>query len=142
MATPDLTDEETEALVRLLRKTIDEDRYPLSPRIRLSPASRLNPTATVARLMRRRLRVGAPTEPRKSAVAQTKPYAMWPSGCHAPYYESQLGAGGIAKRHWRRCRLSYPIGGAHSAITASVSHDQAGGSRMTKLAATEFAADR
>jgi hypothetical protein len=48
MATPDLTDEETEALVRLLRKTIDEDRYPLSPRIRLSPASRLNPTATVA----------------------------------------------------------------------------------------------
>jgi hypothetical protein len=57
MATPDLTDEETEALVRLLRKTIDEDRYPLSPRIRLSPASRLNPTATAARLMRRRLRV-------------------------------------------------------------------------------------
>jgi hypothetical protein len=57
MATPDLTDEKTEALVRLLRKTIDEDRYPLSPRIRLSPASRLNPTATAARLMRRRLRV-------------------------------------------------------------------------------------
>jgi hypothetical protein len=30
----DLTDEETAALVRLLRDTIDGDRYPLSPRIR------------------------------------------------------------------------------------------------------------
>jgi hypothetical protein len=30
---PDLTDEETAALTRLLRDTIDNDRYPLSPRI-------------------------------------------------------------------------------------------------------------
>jgi hypothetical protein len=30
----DLTDEETTALVRLLRDAIDGDRYPLSPRIR------------------------------------------------------------------------------------------------------------
>jgi hypothetical protein len=30
---PDLTDEETDALARLLRDTIDADRYPLSPRI-------------------------------------------------------------------------------------------------------------
>ena len=29
----DLTDEETDALVRLLSRTIDDDRYPLSPRI-------------------------------------------------------------------------------------------------------------
>jgi hypothetical protein len=29
----DLTDEETTALERLLRETIDGDRYPLSPRI-------------------------------------------------------------------------------------------------------------
>jgi hypothetical protein len=29
----DLTEEETEALTRLLRRTIDDDRYPLSPRI-------------------------------------------------------------------------------------------------------------
>ena len=29
----DLTDEETEALARLLSRTIDDDRYPLSPRI-------------------------------------------------------------------------------------------------------------
>jgi hypothetical protein len=29
----DLTQEETDALARLLRRTIDEDRYPLSPRI-------------------------------------------------------------------------------------------------------------
>jgi hypothetical protein len=29
--TPDLTDEETAALIRLLRDTIDNDRYPLSP---------------------------------------------------------------------------------------------------------------
>src|SRR5690349_7802562 len=29
----DLTREETDALARLLRRTIDDDRYPLSPRI-------------------------------------------------------------------------------------------------------------
>jgi hypothetical protein len=33
--TPDLTEEETAALIRLLRNTIDEDRYPSSPRIQL-----------------------------------------------------------------------------------------------------------
>jgi hypothetical protein len=31
--TLDLTEEETDALARLLRRTIDDDRYPLSPRI-------------------------------------------------------------------------------------------------------------
>ena len=31
----DLSDEETAALARLLRQTIDDDRYPLSPRIML-----------------------------------------------------------------------------------------------------------
>ncbi len=31
--TLDLTDDETAALARLLRRTIDEDRYPLSPRL-------------------------------------------------------------------------------------------------------------
>ena len=31
--TPDLIDEETAALVRLLSDTINNDRYPLSPRI-------------------------------------------------------------------------------------------------------------
>ena len=31
----DLTEEESSALLNLLRKTIDNDRYPLSPRIRL-----------------------------------------------------------------------------------------------------------
>jgi hypothetical protein len=35
----DLTDEETEALARLLRQTIDDDRYPLSPRIRTLKAT-------------------------------------------------------------------------------------------------------
>jgi hypothetical protein len=29
----DLTEEQTDALARLLKTTIDEDRYPLSPRI-------------------------------------------------------------------------------------------------------------
>jgi hypothetical protein len=29
----DLTDEETDALARLLSRTIDDDRYPLSPRV-------------------------------------------------------------------------------------------------------------
>jgi hypothetical protein len=29
----DLTQKETDALARLLRRTIDDDRYPLSPRI-------------------------------------------------------------------------------------------------------------
>jgi len=29
----DLTEEETDALARLLRQTIDDDRYPLSPRV-------------------------------------------------------------------------------------------------------------
>jgi hypothetical protein len=32
---PDLTDVETEALSRLLRDTIDDDRYPLSPRVQM-----------------------------------------------------------------------------------------------------------
>jgi hypothetical protein len=32
--TLDLTDDETAALLRLLRSMIDEDRYPLSPRWR------------------------------------------------------------------------------------------------------------
>jgi hypothetical protein len=36
--TPDLTDEETAALVRLLSETINDDRYPLSPRIQLLKA--------------------------------------------------------------------------------------------------------
>ena len=30
---PDLTDAETDVIVRLLRQAIDNDRYPLSPRI-------------------------------------------------------------------------------------------------------------
>jgi len=30
-----LTDEQTEALVQLLSRTIDDDRYPLSPRVRV-----------------------------------------------------------------------------------------------------------
>jgi hypothetical protein len=30
---PDLSDAETEVIVRLLRQAIDNDRYPLSPRI-------------------------------------------------------------------------------------------------------------
>ena len=29
----DVTDEETDALARLLSRTIDDDRYPLSPRV-------------------------------------------------------------------------------------------------------------
>jgi hypothetical protein len=33
--TPDLTDEETAAPIRLLSETINDDRYPLSPRIQL-----------------------------------------------------------------------------------------------------------
>jgi hypothetical protein len=32
---PDLTDEETDALARLLRDSIDADRYPLSPRVQM-----------------------------------------------------------------------------------------------------------
>jgi hypothetical protein len=32
---PDLTDEETDALARLLRDTIDADHYPLSPRVQM-----------------------------------------------------------------------------------------------------------
>ena len=32
---PDLTDEETEALVRLLRDAIDADHYPRSPRVQM-----------------------------------------------------------------------------------------------------------
>jgi hypothetical protein len=31
----DLTNEETDALARLLSRTIDDDRYPLSPRIQI-----------------------------------------------------------------------------------------------------------
>jgi hypothetical protein len=34
----DLTDEETAALVRLLSDTIENDRYPLSPRVQLLKA--------------------------------------------------------------------------------------------------------
>jgi len=31
----DLTNEQTDALARLLSRTIDDDRYPLSPRIQI-----------------------------------------------------------------------------------------------------------
>jgi hypothetical protein len=34
----DLTEEETDARASLLRRTIDDDRYPLSPRIQTSKA--------------------------------------------------------------------------------------------------------
>jgi hypothetical protein len=34
----DLIDEETEALATLLRRTIDDDRYPLSPRVQILKA--------------------------------------------------------------------------------------------------------
>jgi hypothetical protein len=34
MPTLDLSDEETDSLVRLLRDSIDRDRYPLSPRVK------------------------------------------------------------------------------------------------------------
>jgi hypothetical protein len=34
----DLTEEETDALAGLLRRTIDDDRYPLSPRIQMLKA--------------------------------------------------------------------------------------------------------
>ena len=34
----DLTEEETDALARLLSRTIDADRYPLSPRIQILKA--------------------------------------------------------------------------------------------------------
>ena len=40
---PDLTDEETDALLRLLRDTIDADHYPLSPR-GMEGQSRQDPT--------------------------------------------------------------------------------------------------
>ena len=33
--TLDLTDEQSEALIRLLSSVIDDDRYPLSPRVRV-----------------------------------------------------------------------------------------------------------
>jgi len=33
--TPDLSDEQKRALVALLKRTIGDDRYPLSPRIRM-----------------------------------------------------------------------------------------------------------
>jgi hypothetical protein len=32
---PDLTDDETDALARLLRDTIDADHHPLSPRVQM-----------------------------------------------------------------------------------------------------------
>jgi hypothetical protein len=38
MMTLDLTDDEVAALARLLRNTIDDDRYPLSPRLGLLKA--------------------------------------------------------------------------------------------------------
>jgi hypothetical protein len=34
----DLTDEETDALARLLRRTIEDDRYPLSPLVQVLKA--------------------------------------------------------------------------------------------------------
>jgi len=39
----DLSDDETTALKRLLRDTIVDDRYPLSPRIRALQADKIEP---------------------------------------------------------------------------------------------------
>jgi hypothetical protein len=45
--TPELSEEEKSALVELLRHTIDGDRYPLSPRIRMLKVilAKLDPTS-------------------------------------------------------------------------------------------------
>jgi hypothetical protein len=59
MMTLDLTDDETAALARLLRHTIDEARYPLSPR--LAPLK-----AILAKL--------EPPEPRPELPPPLKPY--------------------------------------------------------------------
>jgi hypothetical protein len=53
----DLTDEETAALVRLLREAIDGDRFPLSPRVQVL-------RAVLARLRPEPARPAASPEPR------------------------------------------------------------------------------
>lgn len=71
MPTLDLTDDEHRALVRLLKRTIEEARYPLSPRVKmlrailekLDPAVRPEPRPELppplpAGMMRRVGRVG------------------------------------------------------------------------------------
>jgi hypothetical protein len=58
---PDLTDDEKAALIDLLRSTIDEDRFPLSPRIRQL-------RAILAKL--------APEPPRPEAYPAPKPSAQ------------------------------------------------------------------
>jgi hypothetical protein len=47
MPTPDLTDEEHAAVVAALRKLIDQDRFPLSPRLKplKSALAKLDPKA-------------------------------------------------------------------------------------------------
>jgi hypothetical protein len=53
MPTIDLTDEQLETVIRILRRSIDEDRYPLSERVRtwrdalaaLDPSSKPKPIA-------------------------------------------------------------------------------------------------
>jgi hypothetical protein len=57
---PDLTEDETAALVRLLRDTIDNDRYPLSPRIQV---------------LKGILAKFRPEPPRQPSLPPPKPYA-------------------------------------------------------------------
>jgi len=57
----ELTDEETAALIRLLRNAIDDDRYPLSPRVQML-------RGILAKLK--------PERPRPAAVPKPPAYAL------------------------------------------------------------------
>jgi hypothetical protein len=45
--TPDLSEDETRALTDLLKRAINDDRYPLSPRIQMRRAARADCRLTV-----------------------------------------------------------------------------------------------
>ena len=68
--TLDLTDEETDALARLLSRTTDDDRYPLSPRIQ-------NLKGILAKIRPEPVREPLPTPndyaPPRAAVAKRRP---------------------------------------------------------------------
>jgi hypothetical protein len=79
--TPDLTDEEIAALTRLLREKIDNDRYPLSPRIQ------------VLKGVLAKFRPEPPRQPLPPPPKPYKPYNPAAIGCRAPKPDLYAAAG-------------------------------------------------
>src|SRR5947209_1963361 len=92
----DLTEEETDALARLLSRTIDDDRYPLSPRIHTLNTVLAKIRPEPAREPLPPLKIGN-RDRRLSENPQLPLFARRPPGCG---YVSTGGGARCSQRLW------------------------------------------